>query len=83
MKEIEHIWINGKYYPMWEQFVLNKADWIGGILRDYDSNEYFKGIITDITLEENGEDTAFFSVESKDFGCGGSTDILGFTGTVN
>ena len=26
--------INGKYYPLWDQFIIKKAKWIGGILQD-------------------------------------------------
>jgi hypothetical protein len=78
--------INGKAYPMWSQFVEGKDEWIGGILEDFgDSMDvrlfgdkaHGKTEITDITLESNGENDAFFSVHGKDFGCGFSTSCGG------
>lgn len=77
--------INGKYYPLWSQFVERKEEWIGGILEEtQDSFPQIgvggKTIITDITLKPNGKDSAYFSVEGEDFGCGGSTECLGITG---
>lgn len=69
--------INGKTYPMWEQFVEKQQEWIGGTLEDSgDSMDKAMGlggmstIITSIELKPNGETSAFFSVEGKDFGCG-------------
>jgi len=80
----QHIEINGKIYPLWEQFVINKNEWIGGILRDYGGgcmgSDYYEGIITNIILDPNGEEDAFFSVESNDFGCGFSVKVGGFVG---
>lgn len=62
--------INGKEYPMWSQFVDKKADFIGRDLEDHDMGMIAKTKVTDITLKPNGEDSAFFSVEGEDFGCG-------------
>lgn len=63
--------INGKEYPLWSQFVEKRNEWIGGILEDFeDYGGSVTTIITDITLKPNGEDSAFFCVEGKDFGCG-------------
>lgn len=62
--------INGKVYPMWQQFIDKKDDFIGGILEDHDMGMCMRTKITDITLEPNGENSAFFSVEGEDFGCG-------------
>ncbi len=77
--------INGKEYPMWSQFVERKEEWIGGILEETQDSfpqvgEGGKTIITDITLEPNGEDSAIFSVNGKDFGCSGDTGHLGVIG---
>lgn len=70
------ITINGKSYPLWSQFVERKGEWIGGTLEDFgDSMDRRLGAkpaateITDITLKANG-DSAFFSVDGEDFGCG-------------
>lgn len=71
--------INGKYYPLWSQFVEKKNKFIGGILEDLDMGMSQKTEITDITLEANGEDSAFFSVEGKDFGCGFDVSVGGIT----
>lgn len=69
--------INGKKYPIWSQFVKRKQEWIGGILEDFgDSDDRAIGItaiqtkITDIKLEPNGDESAFFSVDGENFGCG-------------
>jgi len=70
--------INGKTYPLWQQFLDKKKDWVGGILEDEGDNfdrkflgaEIATTIIEDITLRPNGEDSAFFSIKGKDFNCG-------------
>ena len=71
--------INGKRYPLWSQFVEQKGKWIGGVLQDFGdsmdkalglANGAMETIITDITLEPNGDDSAFFSVKGEKFGCG-------------
>lgn len=62
--------INGKIYPMWNQFIEKKDNFIGGILEDTDMGIKGATTITDITLEPNGEDSAFFRIEGEDFGCG-------------
>ena len=69
--------VNGKDYPLWSQFVEGKDKWIGGRLEDSgDSMDRKLGLgnmsteIVDITLKPNGDDSAMFSVEGKDFSCG-------------
>jgi hypothetical protein len=72
--------INGKVYPMWEQFVEKKNEFIGGILEDFGDSldrtlmdaeeETHHTEITDIELRPNGKDSAFFEIIGKDFGCG-------------
>ncbi len=62
--------INGKEYPMWSQFIERKKEWLGGILEDHDMGMVITTEITDITLKPNGEDSAYFSVEGKNFTCG-------------
>lgn len=79
--------INGRVYPMWSQFVEKKEEFIGGILEDFgdsfDKALGYKGAVTkiaDITLVPNGKDSASFSVEGKDFGCGFDVRYGGITG---
>ena len=79
--------VNGREYPLWSQFVEGKEKWIGGTLEDRgDSMDRALGLegggteITDITLEPNGKDSAAFSVDGKDFSCGGDVGYLGITG---
>jgi hypothetical protein len=78
--------VNGRQYPLWSQFVEGKSRWIGGTLEDFgDSMDRAMGDqparteITDITLEPNGKTSAMFSVDGKDFGCGGDVQSLGIT----
>jgi hypothetical protein len=77
-KENNMIEVNGREYPLWSQFVERKEEWIGGRLEDFgDSFDNLVGMakampteITDIILKPNGETSAMFSVEGKDFSCG-------------
>lgn len=62
--------VNGKYYPMWSQFVTKKDNFIGRKLTDYDHGESFSTEITGVTLEPNGKDSAYFLVVGKEFSCG-------------
>ena len=69
--------VNGRTYPMWGQFIKRKDEWIGGILKEINEDpfcgpvgEELKTKITDITLVPNGEESAYFSVDGEDFGCG-------------
>lgn len=85
-QEKKPIIVNGRTYLVWGQFVEMKARWIGGILHDMDPLGGPEGIrteITDITLEPNGKDSAMFSVEGKDFGCGFDVRYGGISGTEN
>ena len=50
--------INGRTYPLWQQFIDKKAEWIGGTLNDLDMGQSHSTTITDITLEPNGTDAA-------------------------
>lgn len=79
--------VNGKEYPLWSQFIERKAEWIGGILEDFgDAIDRSLGAqkiqteITDIRLEPNGKDSAFFSVDGKDFSCGFDVSVGGVIG---
>ena len=74
--------INGREYPLWSQFVERKNEWIGGILQDFGDSEDLEATtkITDITLEPNGEDSAYFSVDGENFGCGFDTEVGGMIG---
>ena len=69
--------VNGKHYPLWGQFIERKDEWIGGTLQDFGDGMDVAlgyggktGTITDITLRPNGNDSAFFSVDAEDWGCG-------------
>jgi hypothetical protein len=82
--------VNGKEYPLWSQFVEQKERWIGGILKDSgDSIDNALGYsgdqteIVDIKLEPNGDDSAFFTVEGKDFECGFDVQHGGISGKQN
>ena len=67
---MEKMIVNGKYYPLWSQFVERQAEWIGGVLQDRDMGLVTETVITGIELRPNGSDSAFFSVNGKDFNCG-------------
>lgn len=78
--------VNGKDYQMWGALVEQKGAFIGGTLEEtQDSyprlggNDRAATEITDIRLEPNGSDSAYFSVDGKDFGCGGDVHHLGIT----
>ncbi len=65
--------INGRHYPLWQQFVDRAHEWVGGTLEDHDSLCGGTPMVTNITgieLRANGKDSAFFEVEGEDFGCG-------------
>lgn len=62
--------VNGKFYPLWSQFVDRQGEWIGNVLEDHDMGMVISTKITGISLKPNGEDSAFFSVDGEDFGCG-------------
>jgi len=79
--------VNGKEYPLWNQFVERKNEWIGKTLRDDgDSFDISLGYtpqtteIVDITLEPNGKESVFFSVVGKDFTCGFDVNVGGISG---
>jgi hypothetical protein len=82
-----HIYINDKYYPLWEQFVFRKEEWIGGLMQDFgDSVDRgalrFEGMetkIVDIQLRANG-DSAFFQVVGEKFTCGFGVKYGGIVG---
>lgn len=80
--------INDREYPLWSQFVERQQEWVGGILEDYgDSMDIALGCkpmttkITGITLEPNGDDSAFFAVAGEDFTCGFDTKHGGISGS--
>lgn len=74
--------VNGKVYPMWGQFVMQKEDWIGGDLVEHDSILYrdIDTKIKDIALEPNGE-SAMFCVIGEDFTFKTDVKYLGIGGT--
>lgn len=69
--------VNGKTYLLWGQFVNLQDKWIGGTLEDsgdaFDRAMEVGKLTTEIMgieLRPNGETSAFFEVQGKDFGCG-------------
>ena len=62
--------INGRQYPMWSQFVEGADKFIGRVLEDHDMGTVMQTEIIGITLTPNGEDSAYFRIEGKDFNCG-------------
>lgn len=81
--------VNGKEYKLWNQFVDGKEKWIGGTLQDFGDSmdiamDLIDGsgttIINDITLRPNGDDSAFFSVDGEEFGCGFDVSCGGIAG---
>lgn len=81
--------INGKYYPMWSQFVERKEVFIGCDLEDWGDpmdRALFAGEmpavtkVKDIELKPNGEDSAFFAIIGEDFDCGSDVKHVGITG---
>jgi len=73
------ITVNGKQYPLWSQFVERQNEWVGGILEDHDEMMSGKTEIVGITLNPNGKDSAFFSVDGKEFSCGFDVECGGIT----
>lgn len=78
--------VNGKNYPMWGQFIDIKHNLIGGILKHLSDShpriaeEEHSTVITDITLEPNGKESAMFTIVGKDFSEGCDVQYLGVTG---
>ncbi len=79
--------INGRVYPLWEQFVERQSEWIGGTLQDFgdlmdramglSDPEGMSTTILGIELRPNGKESAFFEVTGKDFSCGFDTESGG------
>ena len=78
--------VNGREYPLWNQFVDGQDKFIGGVLEDFGDNDpliknqYGKTTITGITLEPNGDKKAFFQVNGEDFSCGFDPEYGGIQG---
>ena len=79
----EPLKVNGKYYPLWSQFVQRKNEWIGGKLVNRDMGESAETIITDIELVPNGEDSAAFRICGEDFSFGFDVKYGGISGEPN
>lgn len=76
--------VNGKHYPLWQQFADRQAEFIGGTLQDLDRSFPSDGSdpttkITSIELNPNGKDSAFFMVNGEDFSCGFCVSVGGVT----
>lgn len=85
---MDDIVVNGKVYPLWQQFVQRKQEWIGGTLREQGDSGIMSCAgpedgateILDIELRPNGTDSATFHVIGKDFTCGSDIGCLGIIG---
>lgn len=73
--------INGKHYPLWQQFVDKKDQYIGCTLEDNDGGIQAITKITDIKLDPNGDSSAMFTVVGKDFSCGFDVSHGGIDGS--
>jgi hypothetical protein len=62
--------VNGRRYAMWSGFVNRKEAFIGARMIDTDMGRVAETVVTDITLEPNGGESAFFTVHGKEFDCG-------------
>lgn len=51
--------VNGKTYPMWGQFVERQNEFVGKSLESYEMGMVLKTKVKGITLEPNGETSAF------------------------
>lgn len=74
--ETKHLYINGKFYPLWEKFVFQKSDMIGAPIEDLDAMDMgdgeAKSRVSDVHLEPNGKDSAilvFKTVDGWDAAC--------------
>jgi len=80
--------VNGKFYPLWGQFVEKEGEWIGGTLQEVQDSFPVLSVdsqldgtdITGIELKPNGEGSAFFEVSGKDYSCGADVRHLGIIG---
>lgn len=75
--------VNGKDYPLWGQFIDRKDEFIGGTLEDLEicfGHKCEPTKITDVTLEPNGKESAFFAVVGEDYTCGFDVKYGGITG---
>lgn len=77
--------VNGKRYSLWPQFVMQKADFIGGLLTELDPDvgKPIQTTIKDITFTPNGKDSAMFTVAGEDFDCCADVTVLGVDGGGN
>ena len=71
--------INGKTYSLWQQFLDQREEWIGGKLVDTELSP-MKTVITDVIFEENGGDSAKFGFKGEDFECWFDVKIGGVGG---
>ena len=70
-----------KHYPLYQQFIDRKGEWIGGELICSDSScGDAHTAITDISLEEIG-DSAVFQIHGKDFDCSYNVKYGGVSGS--
>lgn len=71
--------INGRTYPLWQQFVDRANEWIGGTLEDHDMGQVASTKITGISLSPNGKENAYFKVSGEEFDCAFCTSVGGVT----
>lgn len=76
--------INGRKYSLWPQFKRQEQEWIGGELQEISSGfpetgEVAATEIVGIEWRENGNDSAWFGVEGKNYSCGFDVTVGGVT----
>jgi len=71
--------VNGKFYPMWQDFVDKQGRFKGWLLLDEDDSfePCVSTFVVGISLRPNGETSAFFEIEGEDYGCGADVSHLG------
>jgi hypothetical protein len=73
--------INGKVYPMWQQFVDKKSEWVGGSLINVDKiMGSAETVITDVRLVPNGKESAMIEFVGEDFTCSCDVRYCGIGG---
>ena len=69
--------INGKVYPMWNQFLDAEKEWIGGTLINIDMGLTAETKITGVILEKNGDKSEIFGFKGEDFDCTSDVRYVG------
>ena len=70
--------INGNEYPLWNEFIARKEEFIGKKLVNVTEKYTSETIIEDMFLIPNGTESAYFNIKGKDFDCGLDIHYGGF-----